>query len=206
VDAVDWVEEVVGLHGRDLRLRRPRDADALLTEAAFERDEYLPYWADLWPSSIALARVLSARAFKGAPALELGCGLGLPSLAAAAAGARVLAVDWSADAVAATQANAERNDLAIETLVCSWTEPGPLLARGPWPVVLAADVLYEVRNAHALLDLLPRLLAPRGECWIADPGRPPALPFFRDAEQAFTVEKRPDPGIPQGGVYRLRPR
>src|SRR5262249_14243301 len=150
-------------------------------------DEYLPYWADLWPSSVALARAVAARAFKGAPALELGCGLGLPSLAAAAAGARVLAVDWSADAVEATRANAEHNDLEVETLQCSWAEPAPLLERGPWPVILAADVLYEVRNANALLDLLPRLLAPRGELWLADPGRPPALPFLRDAEQVFTV-------------------
>ena len=51
----DLVEEVVPLAGRDLRLLRPRDAEALLDEEAFEREEFLPYWAELWPSSLALA-------------------------------------------------------------------------------------------------------------------------------------------------------
>ena len=68
------------------------------------------------------------RALHGARTLELGCGLGLPSIAAAIAGGRVLATDWSADAVAMTATNAERNDVEIETLVCCWTAPEPLLA------------------------------------------------------------------------------
>ena len=79
----DLVEEVVGIGGRDLCLLRPRDAEALLSEEAFEHEEFLPYWAELWPSALALARAVGARALRGARTLELGCGLGLPSLAAA---------------------------------------------------------------------------------------------------------------------------
>ena len=45
----------------------------------------------------------------GARTLELGCGLGLPSIAAALAGGRVLATDWSTEAIAMTATNAERN-------------------------------------------------------------------------------------------------
>ena len=206
VTGEDWVEEVVPVAGRDLRILRPRDADALLNEAAFEREEFLPYWADLWPSALALARAVGVRSLRGARTLELGCGLALPGIAAALAGGRVLATDWSPDAIDAAALNAERNDAPLETLVCSWMEPEPLLERGLWSLVLAADVLYETRNAHALLDLLPRLLAPGGEAWIADPGRPPALPFFRDAAARFEVERRPADGIPQGGVNRLRLR
>ena len=44
--------------GRDLAVLRPRDAEALLSDEAFERDEFLPYWAELWPSATALARVV----------------------------------------------------------------------------------------------------------------------------------------------------
>src|SRR3954447_23830239 len=113
----DLVEEVVGLRGRDLRLLRPRDADALLDEHAFEHEEFLPYWAELWPSSLALARAIAGRALRGARTLELGCGLGLPSIAAALAGGRVLATDWSPAAVEMTAVNAERNDAPLETLV-----------------------------------------------------------------------------------------
>src|ERR1700742_4999186 len=102
----DLVEEVVPLRGRDLRLLRPRDAEALLDEEAFEREEFLPYWAGLWPGLLALARIITGRSLRGARTLELGCGLGLPSIAAALAGGRVLATDWSAEAVAMTAENA----------------------------------------------------------------------------------------------------
>jgi predicted nicotinamide N-methyase len=203
---VDLVEEVVAIAGRDLGLLRPRSADALLDEHAFEVDEFLPYWAELWPSALALARTIGARALRGAHTLELGCGLGLPSLAAALAGGRVLATDWSAESVAMTARNAARNGLAIETLRCSWTEPEPLLARAPWNLVLASDVLYEPRNGEALLPLLPRLVGARGEVWLADPGRTTAEPFLAAAADVFAIEPRPARELPQGAVYRLRLR
>jgi predicted nicotinamide N-methyase len=199
----DVVEEVVGVAGRDLALLRPRDSESLLSEEAFERDEFMPYWAELWPSALALARAIGGRALRGARVLELGCGLGLPSLAAAVAGGRVLATDWAAEAVAMTARNAERNGLTVETLHCSWTEPEPLLARAPWGMVLASDVLYEPRNGESLLPLLPRL---GGEVWLSDPGRASAAAFLAAAEAAFSVERRRVPELPRGGIYRLRAR
>jgi predicted nicotinamide N-methyase len=202
----DLVEEVVAIAGRDLALLRPRDAEALLDEGAFEHEEFLPYWAELWPSALALARAVGPRALHGARTLELGCGLGLPSLAAALAGGRVLATDWAPDAVAMTARNAERNGIALDTLVCSWSAPEPLLERGPWDLVLASDVLYEARNADALLPLLPRLLRPRGEVWLADPGRPAAEPFLAAAADVFEIERRTAAELPRGAVHRLRIR
>ncbi len=198
----DLVEEVVAIAGHDLVLLRPRDAEALLDEEAFEQEEFLPYWAELWPSALALARMVAARALHGARTLELGCGLGLPSLAAALAGGRVLATDWAPDAVAMTARNAELNDLSIDTLVCSWSEPEPLLERGPWDLVLASDVLYEARNGEALAPLLPRLLAPHGEVWLADPGRPAAERFLA----GFAHEKREAREVARGGIYCIRSR
>jgi predicted nicotinamide N-methyase len=199
----DLVEEVVPLRGRDLRLLRPRDSEALLDEDAFEHEEFLPYWAELWPSGLALARTIAGRALRGARTLELGCGLGLPSIAAALAGGRVLATDWSPQAVAMAAENAARNDVTIETLVCSWTEPEPLLERAPWDLVLASDVLYEARNAHILQDLLPRL---GGDVWLADPGRPPAGPFLEAARREWSITSRPAPELKNGAVHRLRRR
>ena len=92
----------------------------------------------------------------------------------------MLATDWAPDAIAMTERNAARNGLALETLCVSWTAPEPLLARAPWDLVLASDVLYEARNGDALLPLLPRL---GGEIWLADPGRPAAGPFLERAAE-----------------------
>jgi predicted nicotinamide N-methyase len=147
----------------------------LIDEDAFDEDEFLPYWAELWPSGVALARAVAALDLRGRRVLELGCGLGLPSLAAAAGGADVLATDWAADAVELLRTNADRNGLALRVERVRWDEPTPLLAGAPWDLVLGADLLYESRNADQLADLLPRL---GGEVLLAEPGRPHARAFL----------------------------
>lgn len=161
--------------GRELRLARPADADALATQEAYEAEEFLPHWAELWPSAHGLAQALVAADLRGKRVVDLGCGLGLTSLAAALAGADVLATDWSPDATAATAHNAQRNGLAVGTLTAAWQRPAELLALAPFDLAVASDVVYEPRNIDMLVDLLPRL----GETfWIGDPGRAVGEPFF----------------------------
>lgn len=202
----DVVEEIVPLAGRDVRLLRPRNGEALIDEHAFADDEFLPYWAEMWPSSIALARSLAGRALGGRRVLELGCGLGLPSVAAALAGARVLATDWSAAAVAFAARNAALNGAELRAERVAWSAPGPLLAGAPWDLVLASDVLYEQRMADALLELLPRLVGARGTVLLSDPGREPAAAFLERARARWEIASRPDPAGPRVAVHRLRLR
>src|SRR5215213_7571289 len=95
---LDLVEDVLRVGSTALSLLRPRDAEALLDEDAFADDEFLPYWAELWPAGLALARVLPAE-LEGVRVVDVGCGLGVPSLVAAARSARVTATDWAADAI-----------------------------------------------------------------------------------------------------------
>jgi predicted nicotinamide N-methyase len=203
----DLTEETIAVAGRQLRIVRPRESEDLIDEAAFEREEMLPYWAQLWPSAIALARAAAAARPAGKRVLALGCGLGLPSIAAALEGATVLATDWSADAVSFAAANASRNRVGVRTAVCSWASPESLVGESPWDLVLAADVLYEARNVDQLLDLLPRLVDGAGEVLIADPGRRPALRFLRDtgnAASGWLRRSTPDRSFPQVTVHSLR--
>jgi predicted nicotinamide N-methyase len=183
----DLVEEVVPLERGELRVLRPRDSEALLDEDAFEHEEYLPYWAELWPSGVALARDVGRRSLRGARTLELSCGLGLPSIAAALSGGRVLATDWAPDAIEMTRRNAARSGTTFETLVCDWAHPEPILSRAPWDLVLAADVLYERRNVDQLTELLPRLVDGSGEILLADPGRVLAEEFLERTEERFSL-------------------
>jgi predicted nicotinamide N-methyase len=202
--AVAVRRERVVVGGRALDLLVPDDADALLDEEAFRHEEFLPYWAELWPSGVTLARALAGRALRGRRVLELGCGLGLPGLVAAAAGARVVATDWSQDAIAALRENAARNRLALDAVVCDWAEPPAALADAPWDVVLAADVLYERRNVAPLLALLPRLTAAGGEVWLADPGRAFTPEFQAGAAPTWAIDAIPHDGPPHVTVHRLR--
>jgi predicted nicotinamide N-methyase len=193
MNALNLVTETVDVGGLELSILRPAQAEALLSAEAFEHEEFLPYWAELWPSGLALARVVRRRDVVGLRVLELGCGLGLPSIVAALGGARVLATDWSPEALDVAAANAERNGADVETALVSWAGAQQLVRAAPWDLVLGADLLYERRNADQLLELLPRL---GGEILLAEPGRPPAARFFQ--EVPLEVEPLDD------RLYRLK--
>ena len=202
----DTVEELIPLPVGEVALTRPRDAEALLSEEQFEHEEFLPYWAELWSSGVALAHEVARRSLRGAPVLELGCGLGLPSIAAALAGGRVLATDWSPQAVEAVADNARRNGVGLETAVVSWSAPEAIVERAPWRYVLASDVLYEQRNVDLLLGLLPRLVDESGEVLIADPSRSPAERFLQEAPAAWHLRSTGSPRAARTRIHRLRLR
>ena len=197
--AIDVVEQTVAVSWREVRIVRPSDVDALLDEDAFEHEEFLPYWAELWPSALALAAEVAGLDLRGARTIELGCGLAVPSVVAALQGAEALATDWSHDALRFARRNARLNEVAVETLLCSWTAPRPLLDRAPFDLVLASDVLYERRNLEPLVQLLPGLA---DTVLLADPGRPALQEFLDAAAAAWQIEE----SKPIYALRRLRPR
>src|SRR4051812_22701233 len=167
--------------GVELTLLRPESAEALIDEDAFAEDEFLPYWAELWPAARALASALPDVA--GLRVVELGCGLGVPALVAAARGADVTATDWAADAIELLRENAERNGLRVHAEVRDWREPWP----ERFDLALAADVLYEQRNVAPLLARL-RELAPAALVGLA--GRPYEAEFLRASGPYTEVGER----------------
>lgn len=185
---------------------RPADWQALRTAERMS-GRPVPYWAVPWPSGKALARAVARDPpARGARVLELGCGLALPSVEAARAGAEVLATDSSPDAVVFAAHTMALNDVPGDVTRADWTEAGDLLAERPWDLVLAADVLYLRENTHELLRLLPRVLGDTGEAWIADPGRSAADEFLAVAERLWTVSSTDAEDEDGVRLHRLRPR
>jgi predicted nicotinamide N-methyase len=195
------VTEAIGIGGARFVLERPAEPESLIDEGAFADDEFLPYWAERWPSGIALAEHVAAHDLRSARVLEIGCGLGLPSLVAARLGADVVATDWSPDAIALLERNASRNGLRVTAVPADWRDTDAIGSLGPFDLVVAADVLYEARNAAPILMLLATLGAP---ATIADPGRRHAAAFL-DAVRAddWAIDTVADARIPQGGIHRL---
>jgi len=173
--------DAITVAGVRLELLRPSSPEALIDEEAFADDEFLPYWAELWPAARALVEALPD--VDGLRVVELGCGLGLPSLVAAAKGATVTATDWSGDAIALLRENAARNGLALRAEVRDWREPWS----DRFDLALAADVLYERRNVEPVLERL-RELAPAALVGLA--GRPYEEAFLRDAGHPIEVAPR----------------
>ena len=197
--ADELVSGTIQLPSGPLRVLQPAYAAELPDDGPVEWAPVAPYWSVLWRSGVALARELDGAPLLGVRVVELGCGLALPSIAAARAGAEVLATDEAPEALALAERNADANGVRLSTALADWSEPDDLLRRGPFDVVLAADVLYERQNVPALLALLPRL-AP--EAWVADPGRPAASAFLAQAEARWPVETR-ERGVVS--IHRLRP-
>jgi len=169
----------VELPGGPCRVMHPRNPDELISEADYVKDERLPYWADLWPSSLALARSLAGLAVPPGRLLELGCGLGLVTIAALRAGHDVLATDYYPDALLFTR----RNSIAAtgrepRTQMANWRD-WPADA-GRFDLVVASDVLYERAYAGLVADVIASSLAAEGIAFVADPGRV-ALPEFIEA-------------------------
>ena len=169
------------------------------------RDERLPYWAELWPSAISLARHLSREELSDRRAVELGCGVGLPSVVALEKGASVLATDHYEAALDFAAHNALLNTgLTLETALLDWRAP-EIESLGRFDLVFAADVLYEARNAPVLAALVPRLLAPGGEVLLADPRRTDAPAFLREMEDlGFQIATEEDAVIQDGREVKVR--
>ena len=173
-----------------MTVTRPVDTDALLDRAADDPEQNLPYWAELWPSGIALAAEILADPAMVAnlDVLELGSGLGITAAVAVAAGAKLMATDYSAESLILTRLTSQRwCGAEPETLQINWRSPDTDLLNGHpagYPVVLAADVLYERRDIDPLLELFDRVVAPDGVLWLAEPGRPPASIFLESASRA----------------------
>lgn len=172
----DTVEEVFTIGGREFLLLRPRNADDLITEADYVKDERLPYWADVWPSSMMLAERLLEETGEGRSLIELGCGSGLCACAAAISRFDVLATDYYDDALLFTELNTRVNaGRAVKTRHVDWSAiPADV---GTFDVVLAADVMYEPRYPAMVAGAIDRLLASGGQALVADPGRI-AFPAF----------------------------
>jgi predicted nicotinamide N-methyase len=163
-------ESDVCVADHELSILHPANADDLISEEDFVRDERLPYWADIWPSSqILAARLLDMRG-EGRSLLELGCGAGLVSTCASLAGFDVTASDYYDDALLFSRVNAYRNDAPpIRAIPLDWRNIPEDAPR--FDFIVASDVLYERQYGQLIAETIAKMLAPEGIAIVADPGR-----------------------------------
>ena len=159
---------VSDLPGVEIHLAGPRSGLSRLQR--LNPDFMVPYWAHLWGGGGALVRFLTERpeTVAGQRVLDLGCGSGVVSIAAARAGAtEVTAIDVDPYAVVATELNAALNGI---TVVTRWGD----VAKAPIPdvdIVLVGDVFYEFGLAERMSTYLDGCLAAGLTVLIGDPWR-----------------------------------
>jgi predicted nicotinamide N-methyase len=132
-----------------------------------------PYWAQVWPASVALFRsLLRGPSLAGRHAVDLGCGLGLAGLAAGLRSAHVTFCDREPEALGFVAFNAQKLGVAdYETRVFDWDRE---TLPDDTDLLLLADVAYEYRNVQVLRRFADAVLDRGGEVRLADPDRPTA--------------------------------
>ena len=151
-----------------------KDVDVLLDKIdpeVFKRDERMPYWAELWPASIALGRHLCVHSIPSdAHVLELGCGLGLPAIVAANIGCTVVATDYEEPALKFARYNAVCNDVAdrITFRMLDWRVPD---LNERFPYIIASDIWFDRAHIPHLLRLVDESLEEGGTFLASDPCR-----------------------------------
>ena len=183
----DVIEHRISVDNRNFELLHPRSADDLIDDDDFNRDERLPYWAEIWPSAYVLAQRIARENGRssGRPSrlLELGCGSGLAVVTALAAGFEVTAVDYYPAALEFVKVNAELNGLPPPQMrVVDWRNyPDDLR---DFDVVIAADVLYETGYCRLIAEAFRQSLSADGIGLLTDPQRSKAAALPEECRKA----------------------
>jgi 2-polyprenyl-3-methyl-5-hydroxy-6-metoxy-1,4-benzoquinol methylase len=176
--------EAVRMGGKEaghIEIERPTDPGDLVQGWCRQADPtlHVPYWAELWPASRAIARLLiSGESLAGKSVLDLGCGLGLSGIAAGLRGARVLFADQDSDALVFARRNADRAGIRNAAFVAmDWR--APVWSRS-FDLVLGADVIYDRIDHEPVTMLLESLLTGGGKALLGDPCRSDADRFLSE--------------------------
>lgn len=188
---ISYQIETITIAGQRLQLAVPDQeeiASRYLGTAIENRAD--GFWAKIWPSSRALVEFMHAHPgwINNKRICELGAGLGLPSLWAAATAGSVCCTDQSQEAVALVQLSARLNGLEnLNALTWNWNEPATIPPADLW---LLSDGNYDADNNSQLLRFLQDQLEKGSSLLLTTPGRLAGqeflnalLPYCRQREQ-----------------------
>jgi predicted nicotinamide N-methyase len=207
-------ETSIRVAGRTLQLVKPLEPDRLLDDPDVQAwnaaEDYMPYWAYLWPGAILLGEALAADTFDtGTRAIEIGCGLGLSGLVAVSLGLNVRFTDQDLTPLRFVDASARANGFdpsTYSTALLEWRN----LPDERYPLIIGADVTYEKRLIPLVAQVIAGMLEPRGIALITDPNRTAAA-RFGDALKALGLATEAIPasveneelGLIQGTIHRV---
>jgi predicted nicotinamide N-methyase len=190
----ETVTEPLHVGHLNLRFTRIKEPDRVLDQIVEEEDRrekvtgqrrsgdelHLPYWAELWDSSFGLGAHLVAHAASrpGSPdlkagdpsttVLDLGCGMGLTGLVAAALGATVTLADLEAAALLLARVNTLPYRDRAHVRQLDWRRDR---LDDRFDLILGADVLYERAQWDFLEPFWGAHLASGGSVLLGEPGR-----------------------------------
>ncbi|UCG21968.1 MAG: methyltransferase [Deltaproteobacteria bacterium] len=189
----DYKTEVVPItvSGRSLRCLRLADLDEIILDQLDTGDldgAELPFWGKIWEASILLAAYLVAQpVMPGRKILEIGTGLGVSGLFAAACGHDVTLSDHKKEIIRFIRANTLLNKLDnVPVINVDWAKP---TSNQLYDWIVGSEVVYHRSTYDSLVQFLNQALKPNGTIFLAKSTSLPANVFFSKLTQYFKFKK-----------------
>ena len=182
----------LAIRGRRFRFFVPRSLDRFVDPGDVFQD--FPLWAKIWEASIVLADHLAAMPVDPQRRLlEIGCGMGVVGVVAAAFGHRITLTEYNEDALHFVRANVHANlvsgegpgDVRVDRL--DWNRPK---LAGGFDLIVGSEVIYKESDFGSIVKLFERLLGPSGTIILAEGVRKTSMTFFSQASGRFDITAR----------------
>ena len=165
----------------------PKSLDTFVDQGDIFHD--FPLWAKIWEASIILSDYLAAMPVDPEKRfLEIGCGMGVVGIVAAAFGHRVTMTEYNPDALNFARANAHTNlspeNGNFEIAELDWSTPR---LAGLFDTIVGSEVIYKKTDYQSILDLIKTYLRPSGEIVLAEGVRKTSMEFFRQVSGRFDI-------------------
>jgi ETFB lysine methyltransferase len=170
---VETTRYQIGLASYQIRTLRDRqqfsDPDGCAERVGISSATW-PIFGIVWPAGLALAEEMARFPITGKHVLEVGCGIGLPSLVLQQRGADITACDYHPLAEEFLRQNTDLNGLApIPFFNAPWLNP--VVELGRFDLIIGSDLLYERDHPVLLAGFLAEHAKPTCQILLADPGR-----------------------------------
>ncbi len=171
-----------------LNLLKITDIEPLLKgKDPLKNPSEFPFWVKLWESAMVLAEFLAGQKFEeNTTLLDLGAGLGVPGLIAAAAGCNTTLTDYEEiilDFQRVSAAASKLDNVQFEML--DWLNPRDI---GRYDIIIGAEILFREDFYQPLLDVMAQTLKPGGVIYLAhDINRQSLSPFLHKAQEFYNI-------------------
>jgi predicted nicotinamide N-methyase len=148
-----------------------------------------PYWAKIWGSSDAMVKFLLEEPewIQNKKVLEIGAGIGVPSLSIASQVHKIIVSDYAPDAVALIQKNIDllklNNALALNI---DWNNVSEDIVAD---TILLSDTNYEPAAHNSLVLLIEKFINKGSTIILATPNRLSSNPFIERISQYIASTK-----------------
>jgi predicted nicotinamide N-methyase len=172
----------IGKHA--LQFHKPGNIDRFINPN--DVMEAFPLWAKIWEASIVLMQHMADLPI--APhrrILELGSGLGVAGITAAALGHNVTLTEYNKDALNFLRANAEANHcghLVIHHL--DWFKPE---IEETFDLIIGSEIVYQESAVEALSEIFRKLLSPGGKVILTEQVRSTGAVLFEKMTPHFDI-------------------